>query len=675
MKKFFTPVVIISAFLFSQREVFSQNTGINANGAAPDVSAMLDVDVSALAANNKKGLLIPRVALTAVNDAATIPTPATSLLVYCTGTGGLSPAGYYYNSGTAGAPVWVKLVGNGGNAGTEWLLAGNTNTNPGTDFLGTTDAKDLQIKTAGVQRVYVRSAGTVNIVGDCGVGTTLAPVGRLEVDQGTGTLAGVNIQCSGNAAGTGTALNILKSGAPTGVFTSYGIQSSVTTTTNSTNVAGYFSATGGATANYAIIVPSGGGNVGIGLTAPVEQLQITNNFRLPVTTGSTVGVIMQGADRFIHNYSTTGNAAPVVGTSGPNLFLGYQAGNFTTSGAALNTGIGYQVLTSVSTGRYNTAVGCQALQNTTTGRLNTGVGLWACQASGTCQNNTAVGAQACMVNTGGFNTAVGMAALSSNVGGIENVSIGDENLTGISSGDHNTFVGGTAGFYSLAATAAGGSDNTAIGYSSILQSTTVAGSQNTAVGSQTLMNLNLTGAGAFGYLATSNANNKIVIGTVSNNNLTGGYGAWQNFSDGRFKENVKENVPGLAFITKLRPVTYNLKTEKIDEFLGVKQHMDTCKNEKERQRYFNRLREVSAVKQTGFIAQEVEATAKEIGYEFDGVHHPVSERDNYSLGYSTFVVPLVKAVQELSAKNEEQQKMIEEMQREISSLKDKIGSK
>ena len=48
-----------------------------------------------------------------------------------------------------------------------------------------------------------------------------------------------------------------------------------------------------------------GGNVGIGTTAPNEQLEITKNFRLPATTGSTVGVIYSGANRFIHNYGTS----------------------------------------------------------------------------------------------------------------------------------------------------------------------------------------------------------------------------------------------------------------------------------------------------------------------------------------------------------------------------------
>jgi len=86
-------------------------------------------------------------------------------------------------------------------------------------------------------------------------------------------------------------------------------------------------------------------------------------------------------------------------------------------------------------------------------------------------------------------------------------------------------------------------------------------------------------------------------------------------------------------------------------------------------RYFGKLNEVSSQLQTGFIAQEVESTAKSIGYEFDGVHHPESEKDNYTIGYSTFVVPLVKAIQELNVVNETQKITNEKLQTANEELK------
>jgi hypothetical protein len=68
---------------------------------------------------------------------------------------------------------------------------------------------------------------------------------------------------------------------------------------------------------------------------------------------------------------------------------------------------------------------------------------------------------------------------------------------------------------------------------------------------------------------------------------------------------------------------------------------------------------------TGFIAQEVEKTARELGYDFSGVDKPQNEHSLYGLRYAEFVVPLVKAVQE-------QQKIIEEQKAEIEFLKNTL---
>lgn len=98
----------------------AQNVGINASGVAPDNSAMLDVDVSSLPNNNKKGLLIPRVALTSNTDVTTIPSPANSLVVYNTNasmTNG-NGAGFYYWDAGAGKWIYMASPANGpGNTG------------------------------------------------------------------------------------------------------------------------------------------------------------------------------------------------------------------------------------------------------------------------------------------------------------------------------------------------------------------------------------------------------------------------------------------------------------------------------------------------------------------------------------------------------------------------------
>ena len=143
---------------------------VNTTGALPNVSALLDIDA---APGNNKGLLIPRIPLASITDATTIPTPATSLIVYNNGSGALLPAGFWYNSGTPASPLWVQLL-NGGSPGTAWLLSGNSNTIPSTSaigtaigtgqhYIGTRDAKDFVIGTNNLERMRITSAGNVGI--------------------------------------------------------------------------------------------------------------------------------------------------------------------------------------------------------------------------------------------------------------------------------------------------------------------------------------------------------------------------------------------------------------------------------------------------------------------------------------------------------------------------------
>jgi hypothetical protein len=68
------------------------------------------------------------------------------------------------------------------------------------------------------------------------------------------------------------------------------------------------------------------------------------------------------------------------------------------------------------------------------------------------------------------------------------------------------------------------------------------------------------------------------------------------------------------------------------------------------------------------VAQEVVEAAKEVGYDFSGVHVPVNEVDNFSIAPGQFVAPLVKAIQE-------QQALIEQLQRKVEALeKTLVGS-
>lgn len=149
----------------------------------------------------------------------------------------------------------------------------------------------------------------------------------------------------------------------------------------------------------------------------------------------------------------------------------------------------------------------------------------------------------------------------------------------------------------------------------------------------------------------------------------GGYESWSNFSDGRFKSKIKEDVPGLIFVNQLRPVTYHLEASALDASI----------NRNNPKYAENKDAEALATKEqivySGFIAQEVEASALALGYDFSGVEKPKHDNDYYALRYSMFTVPLVKAVQELSAQNDLLTAEVENLKAENASLQDELKNR
>ncbi|MBK6829411.1 MAG: tail fiber domain-containing protein [Flavobacteriales bacterium] len=319
-----------------------------------------------------------------------------------------------------------------------------------------------------------------------------------------------------------------------------------------------------------------------------------------------------------------------------------------------------------STGYENTASGYQALQMNTTGWQNTAQGAWALNANSYGHSNTAHGTGALRGNIVGYNnTAIGSGALYINTTGWQNTALGASTLVN-STGSGNTAIGW--GSMHLTTT---GQYNTAIGMWALYNNNT--GNNNTILGTGAGTNANgLSSCIAVGYNATATADYQAVIGTVANTNLTGGFGAWQDLSDARFKRQIQEDVPGLQFIARLRPVTYTLDAYGVDAFLGIAQRMDTLPDQEGRAHYRQRLNEVSTQRQTGFIAQEVEEAARSVGYDFCGVHHPISENDHYTLGYASFTVPIVKAIQELHATVQDQQNINEQLREELEVLRKEL---
>ena len=317
--------------------------------------------------------------------------------------------------------------------------------------------------------------------------------------------------------------------------------------------------------------------------------------------------------------------------------------------------MGTSALSANRYGRDNVAVGYTALFSNLDGQFNAALGSNALYYNTMGSYNTALGTVTMPYSTASENTAVGYASLYANTLGTLNCAVGSNSLRYSSTGNRNAAFGANALYESRGNENAGfgfntmtlnttGSSNTAIGTYAMY--TNVGGSRNTVVGANAdVTSASLTNASAFGNQTFVNQSDKVRIGNVAVMTVEGPVA--YTVSDGRFKTNVTEEVQGLNFITRLRPVVYNFDTRKFDEFL-TKNMPDSLRNAHIASMDYAPS---TAIRQTGFIAQEVEKIAKEIGYDFNGVHVPVDENDNYSVGYSQFVMPLVKSVQELNATN------------------------
>ena len=386
-----------------------------------------------------------------------------------------------------------------------------------------------------------------------------------------------------------------------------------------------------------------------GKTANITSLFLGENAGLSNTSGTTNTSV--GYESL--NSNTTGNS---------NTAIGYNSMFRNITGVS-NTSVGDLSLFSNTTGGFNTAIGWSSLTSNTTGEFNTAMGWSSLNSNSIGISNTAVGYESLSLNTfGSQNTAIGNESLFSNANGSQNVAIGNESLVSNISGQANV----ATGYRSLYNNTTGFA-NTASGRRSLLSNTT--GSRNTAFGSDALYEIttgnnnsalgynagpvlsSLTNTTAIGYNAVPLGSNWVRVGNASVS-IIGGNANWTVFSDRRIKANVNEHIVGLEFIKKLRPVSYNLDMDAIARFEKTPDSLRL------RDAEFLKAKEV----QTGFIAQEVEAAAKEVGFNFHGIVKPSENGGIYGLRYAEFVVPLVKAVQE-------QQEEIDALKKEIQLIK------
>lgn len=254
------------------------------------------------------------------------------------------------------------------------------------------------------------------------------------------------------------------------------------------------------------------------------------------------------------------------------------------------------------------------------------------------EGNTVIGSQGARnaIEIGAHNVILGTNA------GAKSTSIGTQ----------NTVVGGYAGEKMV------GNGNALFGYSSGGALTT--GDSNTLIGrdagyrmvtGETMKTANnVTCIGAYSCVSGSN---QIQLGNSETTPYA--YQPLQLRSDIRDTTDIRDSDLGIDFILGLRPVRgkWNIREdylEKNEVQVGISKNGQPIYETRIK---FNKTDYLAKTKKRTrdhewFIAQEVETLCKKMGVDFSGLHHSSVNggSDVYSLGYDSFIPPIVKAIQD-----------------------------
>jgi hypothetical protein len=280
-----------------------------------------------------------------------------------------------------------------------------------------------------------------------------------------------------------------------------------------------------------------------------------------------------------------------------------------TDEADFNVAIGYQACSNLTTGYKTNAIGYQAGNRGTTTNYNVLIG-YQCYGpqTGNGGNNLIGGASGgSSMTTANYNNGLGAACFPNLTTGYSNIALGHDAGTGITEGYNNIHIG-----YK---TNAGGGDRQyaiLIGHGDGINTFSDGGANTIRMGKRTHYISNT---------FTSNA-------------------TWSHSSDERYKKDIQDNTNcGLDFINELRPITYKWKApSELDTDLP---EYDKDKTEADYTK-----------KNYGLIAQEVKAALDKFSItDFEGWRiDPEHAKDRQEVSEQMFVYPLIKAVQELSAK-------------------------
>ena len=550
-------------------------------------------------------------------------TPTSGVLTNCTGlpltsgvTGNLPVTNLNGGTGAStstfwrGDGTWAAASGGGGGTVTSVSVVS------GNGFAGTvanassTPAITLSTSITGV----LKGNGTAISAATAGTDYLSPPSGTSILKGGSGgalanAVAGTDYQApitltttgtSGAATFVGNTLNIPQySGGGGGVTTFSGGTTGLTpatATAGAITLAGTLAVANGGTG---VTTSTGSGSVVLStspsLTTPALGTPVSGSLsnctNIPVNQATGTLPVANGGTGVT---TSTGSGSNVLSTS-PTITTPTISGNTSVNGLTLGTGPG-------SGGTSNTVFGLNAFSGATTGASNTFIGKSAGAAVTSSSNNVAIGNQALLTaTTAAANTAVGSIALS-----------------GVSAGS-------------------GPANNTAVGYAALSGLTTYSNASSLGA------NTDVTGS------------NQIQLGDAATTTYV--YGTVQNRSDLRDKADVRDTQLGLGFINALRPVDYKwdmresykpaMPEDTTDE-VAMAEWREASRIEnlthdgsKKRSRFHH-----------GLIAQEVKAVLDAQGIDFGGYqdHSLKGGDDVLSIGYDELIAPLIKAIQELTAR-------------------------
>ncbi len=381
------------------------------------------------------------------------------------------------------------------------------------------------------------------------------------------------------------------------------------------------------------------GSTGSGNARPSVLPTATLEIKGQGTTDATANLLIK---------NSAGTQIMKITDSGENICIGATAGDSITAASGLrNILLGLNAGTAITTADNNICIGAYAGQlntasgnmfigyncggSNTTGTANTFIGYSAGLYNVDWQNSTYVGYQAGYGPNNEMNTAVGTQAMygGSTANTAEhNTAIGYQALYGIDdNGDGNVAVGWKAG---NAITS--GTNNTVIGYDADANAT---GTNQIAVGNG----------------AVASGDNVAIWGnaSVATNNITVD---WTVTSDERIKENIEDASLGLDFINALKPKTYTKKhpADWDEAILEPRFKEGGSEYDEEKGEPIKGEFDTDKV-HNGLIAQDLKAAMDSLGVDFSGWNEDSNGKQG--IQYAALVMPLIKAVQELSAKVKE----------------------